>query len=210
MERISFKENDISQKPALELLQKLGYKYLSPEEALAMRGGKTSNVLLEEVLRRQLRELNSIRIGNRKEERFSEQNIENGVIAMRHVPMEGGYLSGNEAIYNMLTLGKAFEQSIDGDKKSYTMRYIDWEHPENNVYHVTEEFAVTRTGSADTYRPDIVNICVTSRMMASEDYMYIVRCCWLLATTLAVTPQRAPHRNSGVSGMRCTSIRKRN
>ena len=79
-----------------------------------MRGGKTSNVLLEEVLRRQLRELNSIRVGSRKEERFSEQNIENGVIAMRNVPMEGGYLSGNEAVYNMLTLGKAFEQSIDG------------------------------------------------------------------------------------------------
>lgn len=156
MDRISFKENDISQRPAIELLQKLGYQYLSPEEALTMRGGKTSNVLLEELLRRQLRKLNSIRIGNRKEERFSEQNIENGVIAMRNVPMEKGYLSGNEAVYNMLTLGKAFEQSIDGDKKSYTMQYIDWEQPENNIYHVTEEFTVTRTGSADTYRPDIV------------------------------------------------------
>ena len=156
MNRISFKENDISQRPAIELLQKLGYQYLSPEEALTMRGGKTSNVLLEELLRRQLRKLNSIRIGNRKEERFSEQNIENGVIAMRNVPMENGYLSGNEAVYNMLTLGKAFEQSIDGDKKSYTMQYIDWEHPKNNLYHVTEEYTVTRTGSADTYRPDIV------------------------------------------------------
>jgi type I site-specific deoxyribonuclease, HsdR family len=156
MDRISFKENDISQRPAIELLQKLGYQYISPDEALTMRGGKTSNVLLEEVLRRQLRELNSIRIGTHKEARFSEQNIENGVIAMRNVPMEGGYLSGNEAVYNMLTLGKAFEQSIDGDKKSFTMRYIDWEHSENNVYHVTEEFAVTRTGSSDTYRPDIV------------------------------------------------------
>lgn len=156
MERISFKENDISQRPALELLQKLGYQYLSPDEALAMRGGKTSNVLLEEVLRRQLRKLNSIRVGNHREERFSEQNIENGVLAMRNVSMEGGYVSGNEAVYNMLTLGKAFEQSIDGDKKTYTMYYVDWEHPENNVYHVTEEFAVTRTGSADTYRPDIV------------------------------------------------------
>lgn len=156
MNRISFKENHISQAPALELLQKLGYTYLSPDEALSMRGGKTSNVLFEEVLRKQLRELNSIKIGNHKEARFSEQNIENGVIAMRNVPMEGGYLSGNEAVYNMLTLGKAFEQSIDGDKKSYTMQYIDWEHLENNVYHVTEEFTVTRTGSADTYRPDIV------------------------------------------------------
>lgn len=156
MERISFKENDISQRPALELLQKLGYQYLSPEEAMTMRDDKTSNVLLEDILRQQLRNLNSIRIGSHSEARFSEQNIENGVAAMRNVPMEGGYLNGNEAVYNMLTLGKAFEQSIDGDKKSYTMRYIDWQHPENNVYHVTEEFAVTRVGSNDTYRPDIV------------------------------------------------------
>ncbi|MBR6092524.1 MAG: type I restriction endonuclease subunit R [Bacteroidales bacterium] len=156
MTLISFKENDISQIPALELLQKMGYKYISPEEAFEMRGEKSSNVLLEEVLRQQLRELNSIRIGSHIEARFSEQNIENGIVALRNVPMEGGYINGNEAVYNMLTLGKAFEQSIDGDKKSYTMRYIDWEHPENNVYHVTEEFAVTRAGMNDTYRPDIV------------------------------------------------------
>ena len=156
MNRISFKENDISQRPALELLAKMGYQYLSPEEAMEMRDGKTSNVLLEEVLRQQLRELNSIRIGSHSEARFSEQNIENGVVALRNVPMDGGYLNANETVYNMLTLGKAFEQSIDGDKKSYTMRYIDWEHPENNVFHVSEEFAVTRAGSNDTYRPDIV------------------------------------------------------
>ena len=156
MSYISFKENDISQAPALELLAKMGFQHLSPEEAMAMRDGKTSNVLLEEVLRQQLRELNSIRIGSHSEARFSEQNIENGVVALHNVPMDGGYLNANETVYNMLTLGKAFEQSIDGDKKSYTMRYIDWEHPENNVFHVTEEFAVTRAGSNDTYRPDIV------------------------------------------------------
>ena len=153
---LSFKEDHISQLPALMLLMKLGYTYLTPDEALAMRGGKTSNVLFEEVLRNQLRRINSIRVNRNKEELFSEQNIENGVLAMRNIPMEGGYLNGNEALYNLLTLGKAFEQSIDGDKKSYTMRFIDWERPERNVYHVTEEFAVTRTGMADTYRPDIV------------------------------------------------------
>ena len=156
MMNLSFKEDHISQLPALMLLEKLGYTYLTPDEALAMRGGKTSNVLLEEVLRNQLRRINSIRVNRNKEELFSEQNIENGVLAMRNIPMEGGYLSGNEAVYNLLTLGKAFEQSIDGDKKSYTMRFIDWERPERNVFHVTEEFAVTRTGMADTYRPDIV------------------------------------------------------
>lgn len=156
MTHISFKEDEISQRPALELLQKLDYHYLSPEEALVLRGGKTSNVLLEGVLRNQLRELNSIQRGEYKEVRFSEQNIENGVIAMRNVPMEEGYLSGNEAVYNMLTLGKSFEQSIDGDIRTYTMRYIDWKNPQRNVFHVTEEFAVTRTSSTDTYRPDIV------------------------------------------------------
>lgn len=156
MNRISFKENDISQKPALELLQKLGYQYISPDEALELRGGKNSSVLLDDILRQQLRKLNSIHIGSHSEARFSEQNIENGIAAMRNVPMEGGYISANETVYNMLTLGKAFEQSIDGDKKSYTMRYIDWHNPQNNVFHVTEEFSVTRTGLTDTYRPDIV------------------------------------------------------
>ena len=156
MQGISFKEDHISQIPALQMLQKLGYTYLTPDEALSMRGGKTSNVLLEDVLRNQLRRINSIRVNRNKEELFSEQNIENGVLAMRNIPMEGGYISGNEAVYNLLTLGKAFEQSIDGDKKSYTMRFIDWENPERNVFHVTEEFAVTRSGSSETYRPDIV------------------------------------------------------
>ncbi|MEW6227464.1 MAG: HsdR family type I site-specific deoxyribonuclease [Bacillota bacterium] len=40
--------------------------------------------------------------------------------------------------------------------KSFSLRYIDWEHPENNIFHVTEEFEVERRGSPETYRPDIV------------------------------------------------------
>ena len=156
MDRISFHEDDISKIPALRLLEKLGYTYLSPEDALRLRDGKLSNVLLEDVLREQLRRINSIRVAGRTEVRFSEQNIENGVLAMRNVPMDDGYISANETVYEMLTLGKTFEQSIDGDKKSYTMQYIDWVHPENNIYHVTEEFSVLRNGMNDTYRPDIV------------------------------------------------------
>ena len=156
MDRLSFKEDDISKIPALRLLETLGYTYLSPEEALRLRDGKLSNVLLEEVLREQLRRINSIRVAGRTEVRFSEQNIENGVLAMRNVPMDDGYISANKTVYEMLTLGKTFEQSIDGDKKSYTMQYIDWEHIENNVFHITEEFSVLRAGMNETYRPDIV------------------------------------------------------
>ena len=68
MMNLSFQEDHISQLPALMLLEKLGYTYLTPDEALAMRGGgKTSNVLLEEVLRNQLRRINSIRVNRNKE-----------------------------------------------------------------------------------------------------------------------------------------------
>ncbi len=153
---LSFKEDHISQLPALMLLQKLGYTYLSQEEALLLRGEKTTNVLLEPILRDQLRKINSISLISGKIEPFSEQNIENGIEAMRNVPMQEGYISGNEYIYNLLTLGKAMEQSIDGDKKSYTLNYIDWKNLHNNVFHVSEEFAVTRAGMNDTYRPDLV------------------------------------------------------
>lgn len=153
---LSFKEDHISQIPALQLLQKLGYTYLTPEEAMELRGGKKTNVLLEPILRKQLEVLNSIRVSAVKTALFTAQNIENGIEALRNVPMEEGYICGNEYVYNLLTLGKALEQSVDGDKKSFTLKYMDWEHPERNVFHVTEEFSVTRTGMSDPYRPDIV------------------------------------------------------
>ena len=59
METPSFKEDHISQIPALQMLVNLGYTYLSPAEADRQRGGKTTNVLLEDVLRKQLKEINS-------------------------------------------------------------------------------------------------------------------------------------------------------
>ena len=51
---------------------------------------------------------------------------------------------------------RACKQSVEGDTKSFQFNYIDWQHPENNAYHVTEEFVVERSGSLDIRRPDIV------------------------------------------------------
>jgi len=153
----SFKEDHISQVPALQILQKLGYTYLSPTEAENLRGGKTSNVLLEDVLRKQLKDINSDkRISSTKTTYISDVNIENGIRALKELPMNEGYMAASETLYNLITLGKTFEQSFDGDKKSITLQYIDWETPENNVYHVTEEYSVVRSTSQEHYRPDIV------------------------------------------------------
>jgi len=156
MNTLSFKEDHISQIPALQMLLKLGYGYLSPDQALKLRGGKTTAVLLEEVLRRQLKEINSIKVSSSKTTIFSDANIEEGIQALKDLPLHEGYMAACEYTYNLLTLGKALEQSIDGDKKSFTLQYIDWEHPAHNVFHVTEEYSVMRTNSKEHYRPDLV------------------------------------------------------
>jgi len=150
----SFKEDQISQLPALELLQKLGYVYLSPEEAVGARGGRLAGVLLEGVLAEQLRKMNVISFKGR-ELPFSEGNILAGVQALKEVVYDG-LVRTNEAIYDLLCLGKSMQQAIDGDAKSFQLNFIDWRHPKNNVFHVTEEFVVERTGSHETRRPDIV------------------------------------------------------
>jgi len=156
MDTPSFKEDHISQIPALQLLQNLGYTYLTPEEALQLRGNKTTNVILEDVLRKQLKEINSIQVSTTKTSIFSNENIERGILALKDLPMNEGYIHACETAYNLITLGKALEQSIDGDKKSFTLQYIDWKNIENNVFHVTEEFSVMRSTSKEHYRPDLV------------------------------------------------------
>lgn len=155
MKTPSWLEDHISQLPAIQLLVNIGYTYVPPSEAEKWRGGKRSSVLFEQVLTKQLGEINTItRKG--KEYKFSDTNIQAAILAIKNLPFQDGFINANAALYDLLTLGKSFEQTIDGDKKSHTLQYIDWENWENNTFHVTEEFSVTRTGRADTYRPDVI------------------------------------------------------
>ena len=155
MQTPSFKEDHISQIPALQMLQKLGYKYLPPDEALALRNNKTSAVLLESILKKQLQKINQIQYKG-KTVPFSDSNINAGIQALKDVPMQEGFINASQYVYDLLTMGKAFEQTIEGDKKSYSLKFIDWENWDNNVFHVSEEFAVLRSASKEHYRPDIV------------------------------------------------------
>ncbi|MDG4596375.1 MAG: type I restriction endonuclease subunit R [Candidatus Contendobacter sp.] len=153
----SFLEDHISQIPALQLLQNLGWRYLTPGEAVALRGRKPGNVLLESVLVEQLRKLNRIRFKGEEYE-FSEANIQTAVQVLKDV-LYDGLVRTNEKIYDLLILGKSLQQTICGDTKSFPLHYIDW-NPDtrltSNVFHVTEEFEVERTASHETRRPDIV------------------------------------------------------
>ncbi|PTX94088.1 restriction endonuclease subunit R [Spartobacteria bacterium LR76] len=150
----SFQEAQISQIPALRTLQQLGFTYLSPEECAVERQGRLGRVVLEKILAGQLRRLNKISFKGR-EVPFSEENIERGIEALRDLPFEG-LVRTSEKVYDLLTLGKSLDQTIDGETKGFTLRYIDWQNPWNNTFHVTAEFEVERSGSRETRRPDIV------------------------------------------------------
>jgi type I restriction enzyme R subunit len=147
-------EKYLSQLPALQMLINLGYEYLTPGEALKERQGKKSNVLLENILREQLKKINRINFKG-QEYLFSEENIQSAIQKLKNVKYDG-LLKTNEAVYDMLTLGTSLEQSIEGESKSFNLRYIDWQNWDRNIFHVTAEFGVERTRSAETARPDIV------------------------------------------------------
>ena len=145
-----------SQIPALQLLVALGYKPLSGAEVLALRGGRLRNVILDEVLAEQLLRLNRFTHRSR-DYAFDLEDAHEAIRRLKPTPDRLKGLRGtNQDIYDTLVLGTTITKTIDGDSKSYSFRYVDWDKPGNNVYHVTAEMAVERTGSSQTRRCDIV------------------------------------------------------
>lgn len=141
-----------SQKPALSLLQKMNWQYLSQKEVLAAREGLLSNVILDKLLAAQLQKINGFEYKG-EEYSFSTGSIQGAINALKTVPNEG-LVQTNERVYDLITLGKSFNETVQGDRKAYTIKYIDWEKPENNVFHICEEFEVE--GVAGKKRPDMV------------------------------------------------------
>ena len=141
-----------SQAPALKLLKKLGWQYLSPKQAEQERGGILSNVILDKVLEEQLHKINDFEYKNQLY-KFSQSNIQSAINALKNIPDEG-IVRTNEKVYDLLTLGKSFTESIQGDQKAFTLRYIDWKNFDNNVFHYTDEYVIE--GAKNTRRPDLV------------------------------------------------------
>jgi type I restriction enzyme, R subunit len=147
-------EKHLSQIPALQFLLGLGFDFLTPTEAFGERQGRSSNVLLENILRNKLKEINRIRYKG-GEYLFSEENIQSAIQKLKNIKYDG-LLRTNEVIYDLITLGTAMEQTIEGDSKSFNLNYIDWRNPSRNKFHVTVEYSVERSRSTETARPDIV------------------------------------------------------
>ena len=154
MEQGTYLEVSASQKPAIALLRSMGYTYISPKDCERQRGSRY-HVLLKDILRGQLRKLNRYSYAGAENE-FSAANIERAMEELDE-PLTDGLVRTSEKIYDALLLGKSYPETVGGGKSlSFNLKYIDWEHPENNLFHVTEEFAVDSLDKQHNARPDIV------------------------------------------------------
>lgn len=154
MDKDAYLEINASQHPALALFEAMGYTYISPADCDKQRGSRY-HVLLRDILRGQLRRLNRYVYAGAENE-FSAANIERAMEDLDE-PLTDGLVRTSEKIYDALLLGKSYPETVgDGKMLSFNLRYIDWDNPQNNVFHVTEEFVVDSRDRQHNARPDIV------------------------------------------------------
>lgn len=154
MDKDAYLEINASQRPALALFEAMGYTYISPADCDKQRGSRY-HVLLRDILRGQLRRLNRYAYAGAENE-FSAANIERAMEDLDE-PLTDGLVRTSEKIYDALLLGKSYPETVgEGKMLSFNLRYIDWDNPQNNVFHVTEEFAVDSQDRQHNARPDIV------------------------------------------------------
>lgn len=144
-----------SQIPALKLLAAMGYEILSRAEA-ERRRGRLSRAVLEDVLAEWILANNSF-MRRGVEHHFTETDAEEAIRKLKPDPTQlRGLVGTNKEIYDALLLGTTVEKTVDGDRKSQSVRYVDWDRPDRNVFHATAEMSVERAGSTSTKRCDIV------------------------------------------------------
>lgn len=149
----NFREEHSAKIPALTLLTNLGYQFIPPAECSARRG-RLSNVILPDVLRSVLAEKTFSFMG--KTHHLSPAAIDKIVHELASPAMNEGLKAANEKLYNAFSYGISVTEFIDGKKASPTIQVIDWEVPENNQFHLTEELEVENAQGTGRRIPDVV------------------------------------------------------
>ena len=147
-----FNERPESQGRAIRELQAMGYQYIPRAEAEKKRG-HLARVLFPDVLREFLSS-QSYEYGGKRMP-FPDEAIAEAIRDL-DAPLERGLMYASKAVYDRLIYGKScLVHLYDGSEQSFDVSYIDWEHPEKNIWQVTEEFSVERINGKFA-RPDIV------------------------------------------------------
>lgn len=155
MDDINFDEVNESQFPAIDLLVRLGWKYVTRDEAEELRGGDKSRVILTDITKNALMRINSYE-ENGIERKFDKNDIAAKVDELENIKVQGLIDTSKEVSNRIMPkLGggtiKVFENGSYQDK---SIRYIDFDNIENNDFHVTVEYKIN--GNEENFRPDIM------------------------------------------------------
>jgi len=140
---------------ALDLFQSLGWSYafgpdIAPNAENNIFGiskrKSFEEVLLPNILETQLKHINP---------QIPDEAIQDAVKTIYHIPNQyPDLLSNNEAFHSMLTEGIRVTYRKNGEEKGDIVKVIDFENPENNDFHVINQFTVIENNI--NKRPDIV------------------------------------------------------
>jgi len=155
-------ESDIEQF-VIELLEKQGFDYLSPEKQEAERlpavgadKPDLSQVVLKERLKNAIDELNPAIPDDAKEEALKQ---------VLNLPSQN-LIDNNEAFHRILTEGIEVEYLVEGNLRGDKVWLVDWQNILNNEFLVCNQFTVATAltfdsspsgrGYTGTKRPDVV------------------------------------------------------
>lgn len=127
----------------VELLEKQGYSYLSPEAQEAERGD-LSDVVLTGRLRTAVERLNPMVSAEAREAAI--QKVLN--LTGQHLVEE------NEEFQWMLTDGVSISAYVEGEHRGEVVRIVDFDNPRNNNLVVTNQFTVPYDNTSK--RPDVL------------------------------------------------------
>ncbi|MCL4516162.1 MAG: HsdR family type I site-specific deoxyribonuclease [Firmicutes bacterium] len=128
------------QNPMLRYAQEIGWEYVKPEKAMHLRGGD-GGLYFTEVLEKQLQRLNPGVVDAERTEDIIRQ------LNLLRPSIEGNrdalfWLRGEQSIF------------VPGEKRERNVCLIDFENPDNNVFHVTDEWR--QRGTICPNRADVV------------------------------------------------------
>ena len=139
----SWDELHLAEGPAVELLQSLGYTYVSPEDLERERASFKEPILTGR-LTQALKRLNPW---------LSGPNLTKAIRTVTHV-QAASLAEANQTLYTSLTYGISLEQDRGDGRKSHTVRFLDFDNPHRNEWIVTGQYRVH--GSKKHVIPDVV------------------------------------------------------
>jgi type I restriction enzyme R subunit len=132
-------ERSAVQTPLINYAKEVGWEYVSPEEALRLRGGK-SGFIFKDLFTRQFSRLND----------FMDPVLADEII--RRISLIPPTIEGNFTVWEYLKgLKTVF---VPEERRERNVKFIDTEDVDRNVFQVTDEFSFTN--GSKTIRLDVV------------------------------------------------------